>query len=567
MNTPLTALKPYLVLFGPYRWWLAGGLALSLLTLAGSLGLLGLSGGFLTATGIAGLVPDMALLFNVVIPAGGIRLFALVRTASRWSERVVNHEATFRLLGQLRVRLYDKFCRLSPRQLGLWHGAEILNRMTKDVDLLDNLYIRLLVPIGASALLLGGVFVLSWSFSPTLAIPAGVLTVVGVVFVPWVMYRAGFALSPQLVQRQEAVRRGLLDILEGLDDWILHQPSWEAQRTKVLDEDSRRIDTQVRIQRAGSAARAALAGTIGLAVWAMIGIVGTMPEGTGLDGPWFVALALVVLGTGEALLGLPAAWMELPGTASAARRLTELGDLTPDPGFPEGPGICSDTPENEFRLEDVSFFYLSDDPVLKGIDLTLRPGDHIALVGPSGGGKTTLVRLLTRLEDPVAGRLILGGRNLKEWDETSLRSMVSCAMQDPWIFRATLAENLRMASPEAGEPELWRVLDLVGLGDQVSAWPEGLETWVEEGGQSLSGGQRRRLALARALLRRTPITILDEPTEGLESDAAEVLVGAIRKELAGRTLVWVTHRRHGLDEFPSIWHLDDGRLSASDSPL
>ncbi|HTH14104.1 MAG TPA: cysteine/glutathione ABC transporter ATP-binding protein/permease CydC, partial [Spirochaetia bacterium] len=167
MTARLGDLKPYLSLLKPYAPWIAGGLGLSLLTLAGSLGLLGLSGGFLTATALAGLVPETAQLFNVVNPAGGIRLFALMRTASRWSERVVNHEATFRLLGSLRVRLYDRFSRLSPRQLGLWHGAEILNRMTRDVDLLDNLYIRLLVPIGAAVLLLGSVAAVAGAFSVT----------------------------------------------------------------------------------------------------------------------------------------------------------------------------------------------------------------------------------------------------------------------------------------------------------------------------------------------------------------------------------------------------------------
>lgn len=548
-------LKPYAAAFRPYTWWLAAGVGLSTATLAGSLGLLGLSGGFLTSTGLAGLVPETAVLFNVVVPAGGIRLFALVRTVSRWAERVINHEATFRLLGQLRVRLYQRFSRLSPRQLGLWHGAEVLNRLTKDVDLLDNLFVRMLAPIAAATVVLGALTALAWALVPPLALVVGTLALVGLVVIPASLYLTARKLAPRMVEGHETLRRSLLDLIEGLEDTLLHRPSWLAQRRVALDEDEKRLADQTSLQRRGSAARALLVFLIGLAGWAVVALVAALPSG-GPDGPWFVALTLVVLGTGEALLGLPAAWLELPGTESAARRLTLLADQQPDPGFPEsGPSPAG----NGWELDAVSFGYGAD-PVLSGVTVTWPEGSHIALVGPSGGGKTTLVRLLTRLEDPTGGTIRLGGVDLKEWDEPTFRSRVTGTSQDPWAFSETVAANLRLASPGAEESELWRILDLVGLGSQVGAWPDGLETWIEEGGQSLSGGQRRRLALARALLRRAPVTILDEPTEGLESGAASALVRAVRDELKGKTLIWVTHRPEGLDEFPQVWRVSNRTL-------
>jgi len=552
-------LGPFLALFRPYLWWLVGGLGLSVATLTGSLGLLGLSGGFLTATGLAGLVPETAQLYNVVIPAGGIRLFALVRTAGRWSERVINHEATFRLLGQLRVWLYRRFSRLSPRQLGLWHGAEVLNRLTRDVDLLDNLFIRLLAPIAAATVVMGCLTAVVWALAPSAAWVAAALSVTGLVVVPAAVYLTARTLSPRLVERNEDLRRVLLDLVEGLEDSFLHRPAWEAQRRAVHEADALRIADQVTVQRRGSAARAVLVALIGLAAWGVVGLIASAP-GPGLDGPWFVALTLLVLGTGEALLGLPAAWIELPGTENAARRLSELADQTPAPAFvdamdPAGP--------LDLVLEAVGFEYNADEVVLESVTVAWPLGTHVALVGPSGEGKTTLVRLLTRLEDPTRGRVVLGGRNLREWDETSLRSAVACSMQDPWTFTATVAENLRLAAPEATDEDLLRVLALVGLDGQVTAWPLGLNTAVDEGGQSLSGGQRRRLAVARALLRKAPITVLDEPTEGLEAEAALALVGSIRSELAGRTLVWVTHRPQGLDGFAQVLRLTRGRLSTN----
>jgi len=212
-------------------------------------------GGFLTATGLAGLVPATAVLFNVVVPAGGIRLFALVRTASRWAERVISHEATFRLLGQLRVRLYRSLARLSPGQLGLWHGAEVLNRLTRDVDLLDNLFIRLLVPIGAATLLVGCLVLVASALSPVLVVPVGLLGLIGLVILPAVVYFTAKSLSPKTVESQERLRRHLVDLVEGLEDWSLHAPSWARQRDLVLAEDHRRLDLQMRVQRRGSAAR------------------------------------------------------------------------------------------------------------------------------------------------------------------------------------------------------------------------------------------------------------------------------------------------------------------------
>lgn len=554
----LASLKPFVVLFGPYLGWLAAGLALAVLTLVGSWGLLGLSGWFLTDTALAGLVPATAVLYNVVIPAGAIRLFALMRVASRWSERVINHEATFRLLGQLRVWLYSRFSRLSPRQLGLWHGAEVLNRLTRDVDQLDNLFIRLLVPIGASTVVLALLVALTASFAPVLALPAALVAFAGLVVVPALVYLPGRVLSPRLVQSQAALRRSLVDLVEGLEEWSLHRPAWNRQRAQVLAQDAERLDDQVRVQRLGSAARAALVVLVGLAGWTMMALVAGLPAGRAPDGPWFVALTLLVLGVGEAVLGLPAAWMELPGTALAAQRINDLADQAPQPAF-----VDADAPPPapaDFVAQGVGFDY-GDEPILADVSFALPFGTHAALLGPSGEGKTTLVRLLTRLEDPTAGTLSLGGRPLAAWSEGSLRAAVACSMQDPWIFTATLADNLRLADPEAPVDELWRVVDLVGLGDQIRAWPDGLDTWVEEGGQSLSGGQRRRLALARVVLRRAPVTIVDEPTEGLEAGAAEALVAALRTELAGRTLLWVTHRPQGLDAFPVVWTMKKGGLS------
>jgi ATP-binding cassette subfamily C protein CydC len=551
MMPRLADLKPYFKVFSPAApLW--AGMLLASLTLTGSLGLVGLSGAFLAATALAGLTADAAL-FNTVVPAGAIRLFALMRAVSRWAERVVNHETTFGALGRLRVGLFEKLVRLSPRQVGQRHGADVLNRVTRDVDLLDNLWLRLLVPLAAASV----VFVAAAIFAagvPLLMLPVAGLVAV-IVLASWALYRSARVLSSRLVQRHAALRSRVLDLTEDLDDTALHGPAWLVQRDAVSGEDGARSADHDALQRGGAAARAAVPVLTALTAFAVLALAGT---GTGIEGPWLLALCLVVLGLNEALLALPQAWLELPGTALAARRLTELSSQEPQPRF------AADGASGSFELvfEGVSFGYESE-PVLDRVSFSVPVGTHVALMGPSGGGKTTLARLVTRLEDVASGRILLGGMDLKEWAEAPFRDAVTGTPQDAWALSASLADNLRLARADADDAALWRVLDAVGLGDQVRQWPSGLKTWIEEGGQSLSGGQRRRLSIAQALLRGAAVTVLDEPTEGLETEAARSLVTAVRAELVGRTLIWISHRPEGLDGFDAVWRLDGGKLTKS----
>jgi ATP-binding cassette subfamily C protein CydC len=212
------------------------------------------------------------------------------------------------------------------------------------------------------------------------------------------------------------------------------------------------------------------------------------------------------------------------------------------------------------ELSHVGFAYDPAFPILQDVSLTIRQGQHLALIGPSGGGKTTLMQLIARLSDPQTGRILLGGVDLRELSETTLRSHIACAPQEGWLFTAPLADNLRLARPDASDEELWQVLKTVGLDEIVTGWPDGLQTWIEEGGASLSGGQRRRLALARALLAQAPVTLLDEPTEGLDPVSETALIARIRQVLAGRTLIWVTHRTNTIAAFDRVLRIEQGGL-------
>jgi ATP-binding cassette, subfamily C, bacterial CydC len=546
-------MKPFLLLMNRQARWLWLGLLMSLICLIASMSLFGLSGGFLAATALAGVSVASAQAFNFFLPAAGVRFFAIARTATRWAERVLTHEATFRIIGEIRVWLYARLIRLSPRQLQAYHGGDLLNRLTQDIDALNNLYQRLLLPSIAGLIsfaLLGLVLMLRQA---TLFWPWLLLLLASFLILPWLAWQMGKQPAQAQVLAISRVRRDLLDAIDGLEDFSLHQPAWQQQRATIIEQDAARIALQMRLQRLGAALRALQFLAVGLAAWAVLGMAASEPT------PWLAALVLLTLGSLEAVQALPQAWLELPGTVASAARLSALSEQTPDPAFvTSGP-----TPTTfPMHLQAVSFAYDPLLPILQDATLVIPQGCHLALVGPSGGGKTTLMQLIARLIEPQAGRITLGGLDLRELDESTLRSHIACAPQEGWMFTAPLADNLRLARPDACEDELWQVLDVVGLKTMVETWPDGLQTWIEEGGASLSGGQRRRLGLARALLAHAPITLLDEPTEGLDPASEIALIARIRQQLAGRTLIWVSHRSHGNRAFDQIWRIENGVLMA-----
>lgn len=552
-------MKPFLLLLNRQARWLWLGLLMALVCLIAGMGLLGLAGGFLAATAIAGLSLTSAQAFNFFLPAAGVRFFAISRTITRWAERVLTHEATFRVIGEIRVWLYARLIRLSPRQLQAYHGGDLLSRLTQDIDALNNVYQRLLLPTIAGLIsfaLLG--WVLIWRQTGLLW-PWLILLLTSFLILPWLAWRLGQQPARAQVKAQARVRRELLDAVDGLEDFSLHAPAWQQQRAVIIEQDAARIALQLRLQRLGSALRALQFLAVGLAAWAVLGMAASSPT------PWLAALVLLMLGSLEAVQALPQAWLELPGTIASAARLNALSEQEPEPAFvTQG----AQPANKQIVLQEVCFAYDPLQPILQRVSLTLAEGEHLALIGASGGGKTTLIQLITRLIDPQAGHITLGGVDLCELDEDTLRAHIACAPQEGWMFTAPLAENLRLAQAQASDDALWHALDVVGLKELVASWPDGLQTWIEEGGASLSGGQRRRLGLARALLANAPITLLDEPTEGLDPASEIALIERLRRELAGRTLIWVTHRHYGLTQFDQVWRIENGDLrpDRSESP-
>ena len=258
----------------------------------------------------------------------------------------------------------------------------------------------------------------------------------------------------------------------------------------------------------------------GLTVAGVLAVAVAAHDANALDRVLVAMLALLALSSFDAVAPLPAAARELSATLAAGRRVLELTDTEADVRDPDSPVPPAPRPA-AVRLEGVTARYATGEPlVLQGVDLRLDPGARVALVGPSGAGKTTVTSLLFRFLDPEQGRVTIGGRDVRDLRQADVRATFALAGQEAHLFSSTIRENLRLARPDASDEELEEALGLAQLADWVGSLPDGLDTFVGEAGAQLSGGQRQRLVLARALLADAPVLVLDEPTAHLDPATA-----------------------------------------------
>lgn len=542
-------------------WLAAGGLAMLATALAG-LALLSLSGWFVTATALAA---ASAVTIDVLRPSAGIRFFAVFRTAARYGERLVTHEATFRVLADLRSWLFARALPLDVAQLGRIAGGDLLARLTADIDALDNLYLRVAAPSFVALATTAVAAFLLWPLDPRLALLVVAGMALAGVAAPALSGKLGTGVGRNMVALSTELRGRLVDDLQGLTELRVFGAVDRAATAfdGTSEALARRQKAMGRLSGLSSALSTGLSGlTLAGALMVGAGMVGAGAVGTEqpLPAPMLAAVLLGVMAVFEAAAPLPLAYLHLGRTRAAARRLREIEELVPavrDPGDPHPPPA-----RNDMALSGVSFRYAGDRRfILRDLDLHLPAGRRVAVLGASGSGKTSLVRLLLRLWDPYEGTVMLGGVDLRRLRQADLHARIGYLPQDAPLFNATIADNLRLGRPEASDEELRDVLRAVRLDGFVEELPEGLDTFVGEAGLLVSGGQARRLALARIMLKDAPILLLDEPAEGLDPDTEAEVWQALELFMRGRTVLLITHRAAGLEMMDEIRHLDGGRLS------
>lgn len=534
------------------RGWIITGAFLTITGLAAAVILLTLAGWLITASALAGL--GLLVGLDIFTPGGGIRLAALVRTASRYGERLATHQATFRVLADLRVSLFRRLLDLDEFQLRRFRHAETVNRLTADVESLDHLIAGVLGPVSAAIVLTlsAAAFLVVVTAQPLAAGPALALVLAGsVIFV--LAGRAGRRASIHLGQIEPELRSRVTEGLDAMDSLCaFDRVDWQAER--IEHSASRIITAQNRLARLDSIGHGlvTLAGTT--AVWGVL-IVGIwLHESGSVSGPVLAAMALLMLGLIEAWQPLPSAWRRLARCRVAADRIDQLDHTRPMLSRPRDPRPLP--VDNRVSFDNVSFGYPeSIAPVFNDLNLEITAGERVAVAGPSGCGKTTLALLIMRQVDPDSGTVMLGGKDLRTLDPDALRRRIGYLPQRPIIFRDTLAANLRLADGDADDERLIAVLEQAGLGRLYSGLADGLDTWLDESGSNLSGGEIRRLALARLLLTGPGVVILDEPTTGLDRHTADDIGNRLDAWLKGRTTVMITHEPERLPPYDRLIRL------------
>ncbi|MGE4532273.1 thiol reductant ABC exporter subunit CydC [Halomonas sp.] len=542
----LAELAPWLAMLARHRGRLAGGAGLMALTLVAGVGLLALSGWFIAATGLTGLLlaAGVAARLDVYLPGGGIRAFAVTRTVARYLERLYNHDSVLRLLADLRGRLFAVVAGLDAHALARRRASDWLGRLTADIDTLDSLFLRLLAPAGVALAAILGLGAFLALFAPVVGLSVAALLLAGWGWLVVGQARLGMAASRRQVEGRDALRGRLVEQLQGLAELEAYGALADHRRRlaaleAALYRDQRRLGTLVAL---GNALVALLVGAASLAaLW----LAATAWQSGALSGPLVVMMPLAVLALNEALAALPAAFTWLGATRSAAARLNALRRAATPP--PSGQGDAT-PPAGPLSVEmaAVSLRYPGAPlPALERLSLRLAPGERLALCGASGAGKSSVASLLLRRLAPDEGQIRLGGVALAAWPEEALRRRVAALTQRVDLLDDSLAANLRLAAPDAEEGALWAALAWVELADWAAALPEGLATRVGEGGRRLSGGQARRLALARLHLMAPDLVLLDEPFAGLDAETVARLGPRLDAWLAGRTTLFLVHQLDG----------------------
>ena len=537
----MTSLRAILRLYWQhYPGWFLWGLIMALVASLAGIGLLATAGWYLGATAMAAAsAAGGTIVFNTVYPGFLIRVAALTRTFGRYGERLVTHDATFRFLARLRLGVFDGISRLSFRRLRDFRSGELLARLTADIDALDGLYLRVVLPlVSAFAATLIVIFALHL-LDTALAACVGVLLIGMLILLPWQAARIGVALGRRIAFTSEAIRLRMIDLVRGQAELIM--AGRLGDQIDAITRAADRLHTlQDRLSRQDLLGRMLVSIISGAALVVAL-ILGARAYETGeIDMPMLIGMLLAVVALGELFAPLRRGLLEIGKAVYSSQRILPLLAAPSDDKSKQS-AANADTGPIHLELSRVDFAYSSQsERIFEDFSLSLRSGQSIAIIGGSGAGKSTLLGLLSGLLDPLTGRIRC---EYEDGRMAHLAPRIGLLTQRTELFRESLGFNLRIAAPDASEATLLEALDDAQLSDMLARMPSGLEAPLGDDGLGLSGGESRRLALARLLLFRPDLWLLDEPTEGLDGATAKSVLATLKEATRGKALVVVSHKR------------------------
>ncbi|HEX7567973.1 MAG TPA: thiol reductant ABC exporter subunit CydC [Anaerolineaceae bacterium] len=537
----------------PFTGWVALSVLLAVATIASNIGLLGTSAYLI---GRAALHPSIAELEVAIV---GVRFFGIGRGVFRYLERLVSHSVNFRLLGSLRVWFYQKLEPLAPARLQDIHSGDLLSRSVADIETLQDFYLRAVAPpVTALVVTLGmGLFV--GQFHPGLAgvlLGGLLLSGVGAPFLSGLLSRGP---AQKLVTLRADLSQALVDGMQGMPDLLVFNQDHAAfDRFHALN--ARLAKTQRSLAWSGAIISGMNLLIVNLTLVGILLFAIPLTSSGSIDGVILAVLSLVTLASFEAVSPLGLAAHQLQSSLQAARRLFEVADQAPAVTDPASSLSLSKVFSLSFR--DLTFSYPGErNPALNAINFELPAGKRLGIVGPSGAGKSSLLNLVLRFWNYDHGIILLEDQEIKRYAAGDIRQKIAVISQDTYISSAaTLRDNLLLARPNASDVDLLRALEQVNLTAWLHSLPHGLDTWLGEHAVLMSGGERQRLAVARAVLRDASLYLLDEPTNHLDPETEASLVKMLLNLTQGKSVLWVTHSLKGMESLDEILVLQEGSI-------
>lgn len=548
-----------LALARPHWQWLCIGILLSVITLLANIALLSVAGWFIAAMAAAGIA---GVSINYFTPSGVIRFLAIVRTAGRYAERLVTHNATFLMLAELRHWFYQKLEPLAPAGLHQYRSSDLLSRLQADIEQLDNFYLRIALPVIVALISLPMIYALSaYYYQPVALVLIIALLTTGVALPFWVAkktQRSGRLISLE----QQQLSTAIIDGLQGMRELEIYGAS-ERQKAHVLACSEKLSTTQAQLNHVNASAQSISLAITSLCVWCCLLLLSSAVVAGHIKGGDLVMLLLLVIGAFEAVLPLPLAFEQLAATLAAAKRLFQLADQRAVRPEPEHPAIIEQLAAEQqltLSIEQLSFSYpAATEPAISHFSAQIKQGQKVALTGASGSGKSTLVQLLQGFYPCKPGMISLQSANQKidinQCSGDDLRAQIALVSQSCYLFSASIRDNLLLANPQASDQQLRHACEVAGANAFIDQLPQGIDTWLGETGKGLSGGQARRIHIAQALLKDAPILILDEPTEGLDPITEQQVMEAIWQLMDNKTVILITHNPRLLEGVDKIYSL------------
>ncbi|MFT5708470.1 MAG: ATP-binding cassette subfamily C protein CydC [Oceanospirillaceae bacterium] len=548
-----------LALARPHWQWLSVGILLSVITVLANIALLSVSGWFIAAMAAAGIA---GVSINYFTPSGVIRFLAIVRTAGRYGERLVTHNATFLMLAHLRHWFYQKLEPLAPAGLHQYRSSDLLSRLQADIEQLDDFYLRIALPVIVALITVPIVYAVANYFYPPLAFTLLIALISSGVLLPlWVAKRSQKSGS-MISTEQQQLSTAIIDGLQGMRELEIYGAS-AAQKAHVLRCSQQLSDTQTQLNNVNANAQSVSLTIINICIWCSLLLLSNAVINSEIKNGELIMLLLLVIAAFETVLPLPLAFEQLSSTLAAAKRLFQLADQPPvraEPLKPRSIDLLSSKQQLNISIKQLSFSYPNTDQhnVINNFSMNIQQGEKVALTGKSGSGKSSIVQLLQGFYPCDGGMISIGSLSesidINDCSGDALRAQISLVSQSCYLFAATIKDNLLLANPKATDEQLAQACSIASC-DFIADLPQGIDTWLGETGKGLSGGQARRIHIAQAILKNSPILILDEPTEGLDPITEQAVMAAIWQLMADKTVILITHNPRLLRSVDRVYSL------------